>query len=199
MKNQGKFLKSLLIGLTVSVPLQSAIADSFLGNRRDLGNVRVYHDASVANLGYTAIFDDARIGWNSVSSKVVVIKSDTLVSGYDRYFVGDTATAGLLGRTIPYKKDAVGAIVTAGVDDLWDRCTISVYDNQMDSQSMTNVQRSSNSAHEIGHSLKLAHPGGGTKRVAPVPAGSQSLMNQGIQGFGPQKYDKDELIFKWGA
>jgi hypothetical protein len=199
MKIYKRIAQTVLIGSLMSCSLQTAFADSFLGNRRDGGNVLVNYDASVASSGHTAIFDSARVNWSFISSKVTVAATSTLVSGYDRYFVGNTGTVGLLGRTTWYKKDATGAIVIAGVDDLWDHCTIAVYDNTMDANNMTNAQRVSNCTHEIGHSLKLAHPGQGTKRVAAVPAGRGAVMNQGIQDFGPQQYDKDELIYKWGS
>lgn len=53
---------------------------------------------------------------------------------------------------------------------------------------MSEAERTSNATHEIGHSLKLAHPVGNVT----------SVMKQGIQSRGPSSYDKTELKNKWG-
>jgi len=120
-------------------------------------------------------------------------------STYDQYFVGTTASADLLGEQQKYKKDTSGAIVVAQNNDEWHHSTIIIYDNVMDNKSMSTQERIGNATHEIGHSLKLAHPGEGTERVRSVPSGKVAIMQQGIAGYGPQEYDEVELKEKWGT
>ncbi|RKJ50458.1 hypothetical protein D7X33_32605, partial [Butyricicoccus sp. 1XD8-22] len=63
-----------------------------------------------------------------------------------------------------------------------------IYNNVMNNFNMTNSQRVSNATHEIGHTLKLAHP---------TDDSVVSVMRQGIRSIGPTTYDYNELDRKW--
>lgn len=52
------------------------------------------------------------------------------------------------------------------------------------------MRRSSNATHEPGHRLALDHPPGGTTAA--------SVMKQGVQSIGPQTYDINDIVAKWG-
>lgn len=73
-----------------------------------------------------------------------------------------------------------------------------MYNDNIEKYKMGYSEIVSNAVHEIGHSVKLAHPGQGTLSKTPVPSGQESVMNQGIQSIGPQSYEKKELIKTWG-
>ncbi|KOY83310.1 hypothetical protein I6G82_06060 [Lysinibacillus macroides] len=175
-------------------------ADTWFMHRSNKFNsiLTAYYDSSVATYGYTSAYDDARARWGGISSDVSISKTTSTNNNPDKYYIGTTASPTLIGRMIPYTKTSTGFITEASVDDDWLYATVRMYYNNMNSFGMNYSQIVSNAVHEIGHSLKLAHPGQGTESSTPVPSGQYSVMNQGIQSIGPQSYDKNELIKKWG-
>ncbi len=181
------FIMSMFLFFNVS----TAKADTFGGGRSNSNrNIMVYLDSSVANSSYyNSIYSYARSYWSNTGtsfSGFLVASSNSPTS--DEYCVSTTATSGLLGRTYPYKR-VNGSSVTATNNEYWEWCKIFIYSNQMDAYSMTDDQRRSNAAHEIGHSLKLAH----------TTANTSSVMLQGIQSIQPTSYDIGQLRSKWNS
>lgn len=157
-------------------------ADIWSGGKYWDGVAIVQYDNSVSTYGYATNYDSAMGNWKNISSKVDLIKASH--DAADIYYVGETASSTTIGRIIPY--DSYGRV--ADLNSKWYRVTVHMYDNTMKSFNMTSAQITSNATHEIGHSLKLAHPSGTIG----------SVMNQGIQSIGPTVYDKNELKRKWG-
>ena len=60
-----------------------------------------------------------------------------------------------------YKTNSAGQVIqdSTAVDLKWPRTDVYIYSNTMDSASMTTSQKIANATHELGHTLKLAHPG----------------------------------------
>ncbi len=140
------------------------------------------------NVYYKNIFGSALSNWLAISSNINYSWGNSSnQSRDDEYYATTTSTAGLLGYTEPMKK-ILFINVDADVNENWDFCRVYIYTNQMDANNMTDAQKISNATHEIGHSLKLAHP----------TSSHTSVMNQGIQSIGPTDYDRSELISKWG-
>lgn len=196
---RGVFIGSVV---TVLLLLTSSVssADTWKNNRLNKfdSKLSAYYDSSVANFGYTGAYDDARAKWGGISSDVSVSKTTSTSNNPDKYYIGTTSSPTLLGMMIPYSKTSTGFIYEATVDEDWLYGTVRMYYDNMGKYKMGYSEIVSNAIHEIGHSLKLAHPGQGTQSTTPVPSGQESVMNQGIQSIGPQSYDKKELIKKWG-
>lgn len=185
-------------------PTQTTLTpqDAFCGNKRGGGTSAAHYDSSVANIGafgqdYTTLFDQARGQWGGISSRVALNKTSYTTNDPDKYYVGNTSITGRLGITIPY--DYVnGSLVEVGIDAYWIKANVSVYDNTFDANAFGNTERLATTIHELGHSLKLAHPGQGTCRVTPIPDGKTSVMVQGQKSYGVQQYDAAELKGVWG-
>ena len=165
----------------------TSYAESFSGGRKS-ASFKCYYDSSVANYGYRTTFDTAISRWNNTSSKVSISKTTNTSSYPDKYYIGNTSISGVLGRTIPYKKNIFGKIVEDKTNDDWTYCTVALYDNTMKENYMNSSQIHSNATHEIGHTLSQAHP----------DTSLSSVMKQGIQSIGPTSYDKSSITSKWG-
>lgn len=159
-----------------------AYADIWDGGKFMDGIAMVNFDSSVESYGYTAHYESAMENWNGITNNVHVFKAGSHEAA-DVYYAGNSSVEGRLGIMIPY--DRYGRVVD--VDRNWYRATSHIYDNNMKSYNMTKAQIISNATHEIGHTLKLAHPSSSVR----------SVMNQGIQSIGPTEYDKNELKRKW--
>ena len=138
-----KIISIFIISLCFSTISTTVSADIFSGGRTN-GIFNAYYDASVSSHGYTTYYDQARQSWNGISSKVSIGKTTSTSDYPDKYYIGDTATEGLLGRHIPYKKNWLGSIVVASNSDTWLYSTVSIYDNTMDQYNMTQSERISN-------------------------------------------------------
>lgn len=138
----------------------------------------------------------------------------------------------LFAVTRPYYKQ-FGTVLSydldKGLSERWYFCTITLYDNTIGTKAYKDspnddtvfesyVKRTL--AHEIGHSLKLAHTpvsdedathfnltttedGGGTDRINIPLSGDRSIMEGSSTSLAqslesPTAYDKQELIAKWG-
>lgn len=181
-----KLLVALISVLTLASFLStSASADYFSGSRTNNAKPYAWYDASVANYGYTSHYDAGRAYWNS-HSKVDIKRSLFYDLSYDKYYIGNTSTSGLLGRISP--KTSSGA--EAGVDSFWSYVVVTMYDNQMRAQSnYSSSYIRMNAAHEIGHSIKMAHAAKAYNSVMP-------------QGWRPIPssltiYDSGEVGKKW--
>jgi hypothetical protein len=179
------FVLSMVLLGSVSM---SVHADYWAGTKT-WGGITVYnYDSSVSTYGYSTIYDDARTNWTGISSGVAF--SNGTHTNADKYYVGITSSPTLLGQIIPYDGSGNSTSLTGS----WHHVNVSIYDNTMDNYNMSRAERVGNATHEVGHSLKLAHPGS----VNPLPSPVTSIMNQGIQSIAPTSYDKQELKATWG-
>lgn len=197
-----------------TLAIQVASGDCWYGGRRNLGIINAYYDASVinysstpSNYNYEVILDEARDAWGGISANVSITRTYTLVNNPDKYYVGESATPYVLGMFTPYRR-IFGATFSANLNDDWTYCTVSLYDNEIEDANLSYEQcRSSVGMHEIGHTLKLAHPaddtssGDGTERQdIPVPPGEIPVMHRSaITDYSPTPYDQQELTAKWGG
>ncbi|MBO9609666.1 MAG: hypothetical protein J7639_27165 [Paenibacillaceae bacterium] len=157
-------------------------ADYWSGSKTWGGTTIYQYDSSVSSYGYGPHYDAAIANWTSISSMVTFTSGSH--SNADKYYIGETSEAGLLGRIVAY--NASGDPTSDNGN--WHHVNVSGYHNNMESYSMSYAERISNLTHEVGHSLKLAHPS----------TSQTSVMNQGIQSIGPSTYDQNELKAKWG-
>lgn len=182
-----KLLIALIAVLTLGTSFlsTSASADYYSGGRTDNAKPYAWYDASVANYGYTSHYDAGRAYWNS-HSNVDIKRALTYSSSYDRYYIGNTSTSGLLGRTIP--KTSTGEDASLGA--FWGYVVVTMYDNQMKAESnYSSSYIQMNAAHEIGHSIKMAHAASSYNSVMPI-------------GWRPipsslTSYDSGEVGTKW--
>lgn len=183
------FILSLSISIISIIPSQ-ANANIFISGGRLNGYQDAYFDWSVASYGYTSYLDDGIRAWNGITPKVLIGWTNTTTNYPDKYFVGDTDTANVCGMTIPFKKVA-NDIVRAEPYENWLYSNISIYDNTIKKKNLSsNHIRYGVAAHEVGHSLALAHN----------TSTNKSIMTEVItlNDFPPTQYDKSELISKWG-
>jgi predicted Zn-dependent protease len=181
-----------LIIITLSVLLcTSMIAEGvikaayFSGGRKNNAAPSVFYHSSVSSFGYTSNYNAGIAYWNA-NSKVNITKTFTSVHGADVYYIGTTATSGLLGRIVPY--DSSGNV--ASTNSYWDYTNVTMYDNQMRAQSnYTSSRINYNAAHEIGHTIKMAH----------VPIPTNSVMVQGWYNIPASltSFDSGEINSKW--
>jgi hypothetical protein len=171
-------------------------ANTFPEDRNGLGTHTAWYHSSVADYGYTYHFDAARSYWNNNSANVYISKNSGSHKKYqDRYYVGNTEVKDLIGLAAYYQYTWFSSENVAS-SDYWDYCEIIIYENNMRSSSnySSNAVKM-NIAHEIGHTLKIAH--------APSYYGSyyyESVMNKGFFPIysSTTDYDRQELYFKWG-
>lgn len=162
--------------------------------------IAAYYDPAMSTY-YRGVFDGARANWSGISSNVTVNATSTNSNLPDRYYALDTDTPGLLGRINPFVYNSSGALVGGPeyVNSAWVTVNVFIYINQMQANGMTYSQQVSNATHEIGHSLKMAHPNDASCYYSVPQSGESSVMNQGIQNIGPQNFDKRELKRVWGV
>lgn len=183
-----RYIKLLIVLISVlalgpSFLSTIASADYFSDGRTSNAKPYAWYDASVINYGYTSHYDAGRVYWNSHSA-VDIKKSITNSSTYDKYYVGNTSTSGLLGRIPP--KNSSG--LETGVDSFWSYVVVTIYDNQMKAQSNYSASYvNMNTAHEIGHSIKMAH----------AALAYNSVMPQGAIPSSLTSYDSGEAGKKW--
>lgn len=162
-----------------------AQADYFAGGRKNNAAPYAYYHSSVSTYGYVGNYDVARSYWNA-NSKVNIKKTTSTSARPDIYYVGNTSVSGLLGQIIPYTSTGT----QAAVGGYWDYTTVFIYDNQMRAQStFTSSRVNYNAAHEVGHTLKMAH-------VTPP---YNSVMVQGWYNIPSTltSYDSGEINKKW--
>ncbi|WP_420594244.1 hypothetical protein [Deinococcus sp.] len=177
--------------------------DTWCGGKEGNGISATYYDSSVSSsqwgFNYVTTFDQARAQWGGISSRVALNKTSSTANNPDKYYVGNTAVADRLGITTPYiYKNGVLVDGSQNLDDVWAKANVSIYDNTFKQNSFTTTERLGTVTHELGHSLKLAHPGQGSCRVAPISAGATAVMVQGRKAYGVQQYDKQEIKAFWG-
>jgi hypothetical protein len=194
-----KTLTSPLIICTIilfMLHVSDSNADTFIGDRYGSGTHSAWYHSSVSDYGYSNHFDQALTYWNNNSSNVYVTRNYGTYENYqDRYYVGTTEVKDLIGLTAFYQY-RFPSYTNVSSDDYWDFCDAIIYENTMRSSSNYSTEAViMNIAHEIGHTLKLAH--------TPMYYGApyhDSVMNNGFYPIYPSMtdYDYQELTSKWG-
>ncbi len=197
----------------------SVLADSWNGTRSN-GNAcngyflarSVYEYGS----GYPEAFRAGIQAWyGSLSSTVSagMFERSSWLPRTDKFFVGETLDNTMGALTCYYTGTSSNNLTRTLDHDLnWYVCTIAMYPGNIQAAAGGDADfemrlQTKIATHEIGHSLKFAHPkkGQGTFRDdKPLGAGRRSIMEQQAEfpdGFvldGLQAYDVNELIAKWG-
>ncbi len=185
--NFGKIF--IITALILSLSTSPAYADIFGGttSRNSDGYIEIYYDSSIKENGYSSMFGNALEEWTGISSKMKGIwHISSHATNCTTAYVADTSVSGKLGQCMPYKK-VLGIGVAADYDENWSYTVLTVYDNQMEKEKMTDAQKTANIAHEMGHMQKLKH----------TSVSNTSIMKQGIQSIKVQSYDKNEIKRKW--
>lgn len=178
-------LMSLSILLFSSVIGSVVNAEYFSGGRKNNASPLAYYASSVSSYGYTSHYDAGRAYWNS-HSQVNIAKTTSTTGRPDIYYIGNSSVSGLLGQIVPYT--STGS--QASVSSYWDYTTVFMYDNQMRASSKYSASTVKyNAAHEIGHTIKMAH----------VPIPHNSVMVQGFYNIPSYltSFDSGEVTAKW--
>jgi hypothetical protein len=199
LKKQLKFgLNFLLFSAIIFfiIHTNATNATTFNGSRNGSGTHTAWYDSSISAYGYTYHFDSARSYWNYNSSNVYIGKNSGTHQKYqDRYYVGNSEVANLIGTAIFYQYTWY-SYTQVSANEYWDFCELIIYDNNMKkSSNYSSSAVKMNIAHEIGHTLKMDH--------APTYYGANyydTVMNQGFYPIysSTTNYDKQELYDKWG-
>ncbi|WP_208585747.1 zinc metalloprotease [Gracilibacillus suaedae] len=164
----------------------SASATVWGGGKNGSGYTDYWVSPSVSEYGYSSVFSAAVTRWEGVSSEVVFDKVNTAISTADRYYVG-TAAGDVTGRIYPY--DSSGNVV--GTWQYWTRVHAWLYHNNMYQANFSYTNKVATATHEIGHTLKLAHPQSNLDL--------NNIMEQGKKNYSTLSwYDKSSLRSKWG-
>ncbi|NQX47116.1 hypothetical protein HQN87_17435 [Paenibacillus tritici] len=165
----------------------------------DHGHIQAWYDSSVSSYGYTGHFDHAVSTWNGRNANVSISKTLNNSGQVDRYYVGTTAELGLFGRTNWYNDLGIN------VDPDWfsySRSVVSIYHNQLkDYQNginFTSTRIRHTTAHEVGHSLGLAHTTSSAQlSTSLMTEGNNPSVNRNINT--PSSYDISELRSLYGG
>jgi len=201
--NIKKVIATSLIALTSLTFISSAAsAETFTGTIKDGVNRPVWYSSSVGSYGYTGTFDIGRAYWN-VDTKANLWKWDQVNNSTDRYYIGtsDGGDLDTLGKTTPYKITSTGAAVLADPNETWNFSVVTLYHDAFQKKrwhgltyrAMDADEIRKTSAHEVGHSLKMAHN--------VTMTSLDTVMRQGIYDIPSTKittYDKNEFVKKWG-
>ncbi len=184
-----KFYLPVICILFFSLSLGQVVkADIYNGTKHWGGTTVVTFDSSVDSYGYRNTYNAAMNQWKNISSKVVFSVGNH--TNADRYYVGNSSDPTLWGTMFSYGT----ATSLTNMHNNWHHARVWIYHNNMEAEKFDPDERIGNATHEVGHSLKLAHPGELNQSIPPIP----SIMNQGIQKIAPTTYDKSELRRKWG-
>lgn len=191
MKMKKSYIAVIVLSfLAVSTFSQTANADHYPGGPTTGQRVAYYSD-SITNYGYNSLFNRGRASWGNISTKVQILYTPTASTTSDRYYVGTTATPGLLGLMTPFK-NVNGQVREATISETWTYAAVSAYHNQIRDFGLSDDQIVAMVAsHEIGHSLGLAHS---PTQVYTVMRGQPNVLYSNL----PTDYDKSELRRKWG-
>ncbi|MEK5439337.1 MULTISPECIES: matrixin family metalloprotease [Paenibacillus] len=163
------------------------------------GKIQAWYDSSISSYGYTSHFDHAVSTWNGRNANVSISKTLNNSGQVDRYYVGTTSEEGLYGRNIWYND--LGIPVDPDWFS-WSRSVVSVFDNQLRNfnggVNFTSARIKHTTAHEVGHSLGLAHTTASAQvSTSLMTAGDNSSVNRDINT--PSSYDISELRSLYGG
>lgn len=206
MVSRYSYVTAALAVAALSSPLAllaPAHADWFDGEILTGGLRKALYDASVAtgdsSKDYTANFDTARLRWGAaVPSKVSVTRVYNTTSKPDKYYVvQDNMGQQCYGYTKPYRSTAAGNILV-GLHEDWTFSTVAVFYDYMNDQGLTEENKQRIVMHEVGRSLKQAHPGDGVSHQVAVPSSIVPIMGTAQDTSSVlTAYDKDELTSKF--
>lgn len=180
-----------LILMSISFLLFSTVfgsvanADYFSGGRKNDAHPFAYYASSVSNYGYTSYYDAGRAYWNK-HSKVNILRTTSTSGRPDIYYISNTSVTELFGQIIPYNSSGT----QVSTSSYWDYTTVFMYDNQLRVSSKYSASTVKyNAAHEIGHTIKMAH----------VAAAYNSVMVQGLYNIPSSltSYDSSQVSAKW--
>ncbi|MFB4159794.1 hypothetical protein ACE1TF_07930 [Geomicrobium sp. JSM 1781026] len=199
-----KFLFISILAIIMAVPSVS-LADTFSNSRIDGGQVHAYFNGSVSNYGYTNIYQQSLESWNGISSVVSVTRthSSSAHPYYDRYNVSGARPSGSGGGLL---LGTINAFNISGNQTThhspWGHATVTLYHNNIINVLNTSYFQRNVAIHEIGHTLKMAHPESQSGFNYMPLNGQTSIMTQTgdrpSQATAPHNYDRSELRRKWG-
>lgn len=166
-KRKAKYLSTLSFSILALVMFGSiASADYWGGNRKGGPNPSAFYHSSVNQYGYTGAYDAGRGYWNA-NSKVNITRTPiyNAIDPPDTYYIGNSATPNLWGQIAPTNSSGNLALP----DEYWVYVEVTMYDNNMRAAGHQPANVRYNAAHEIGHTIKMAH----------VPIPTNSVMVQG--------------------
>lgn len=174
------FVAVFLFGSLVS-------ADYLSGGRKNNAKPLAFYHSSVADAGYTSHYDAGRAYWNG-NSKVNIVRTmfNSVTDRPDIYYIGNTSIPNLAGQTVGYTSSGA----QTSPDNYWDYTTVYMYDNVMRvTDPYTSEHVKFNAAHEIGHTIKMAH----------TSLGFNSVMPQGWRVIPSSitPYDSEQVNSKW--
>ncbi len=185
-----KYLKliitSFLLLLVISTTFKEETdAAYFAAGRKNNASPYVYYDSSVSSYAYASNFDAARAYWNA-NSLVNITKTSSTSTRPDVYYVSTTSKPGYYGQTYVYGTNGM----ETSTSSYWEYAEVFVFDNQVRANSSnSSAIKNYNVAHEIGHTIKMAH----------VPIPYNSVMIQGLYSIPSSitSFDSGELNAKW--
>ncbi|GBF74412.1 hypothetical protein PA598K_02755 [Paenibacillus sp. 598K] len=163
-----------------------ASADYFGGTRKDGSRPSAFYHSTVAQYGYTGAYDAGRAYWNA-KSQVNITRAviSNPIDRPDTYYIGNTSVPDFWGQIAPINSSGV----IAQPNEHWVYVDVIMYDNTMRASGHQQANVRYNAAHEIGHTIKMAH----------VNIPTNSIM---VQGWWPipasiTTYDSNQVDLKW--
>lgn len=174
-----------------------ASADSFNGGRKGNGMHYAYYSPSVYEKGYSTYFHDARTYWNQ-SPKIGIGQSNTYKKWDDRYYANFAQNTDILGQIYiaKYINNVAQYGQDAWINHYWDFTHVILYYNSIQKSSAnTRSKVSYIAAHEVGHSIKMAHT---TKSNSVLRTPYQGYLIPGGSGnITISASDKASVNAKW--
>lgn len=216
-----EFLITLLfiftLFITLSIP-QSVSANYWDGGRTNGVKGSVWYSDSVASYGYTGHFDKGRAYWNA-TPEVNLWRNPTRLRYSDAYYVSSWKEGNHAGSNSYIYGFANGYQYWYGTDMnysvgnnvYWDFALVRIYHGAMNTDGaepkLNYYERIKVAAHEIGHSIKIAHPDDKSGKEPVLDKNMFSIMNQGrLEIMKPgtpyesiTTYDKQTVTKKWGS
>jgi hypothetical protein len=198
-----KVIAASLIALaSLSIFSSSASADTLSGTVKDGVNRPIWYSPSVVSYGYTGTYDIGRAYWNA-DTKANLWRWDKVNNSTDRYYIGtsDGGNLDTTGKITPYKVSSTGVATLAETYDNWNFSVVTLYHDAFQKKrwhglvyrAMDADEIRKTAAHEVGHTLKMAHN--------TTMTSLDTVMRQGIYDIPSTKirtYDKNEFVKKWG-
>lgn len=117
-------------------------ADLYVGGP-NTGQRAAWYSNSVTSYGYNSLFNQGRASWNNISSNVKVLYTPSTSTNSDRYYVGTTPTANVLGIMLPFR-NVNGTVRQVFTTEPWQYASVSAYHNEIQSWGLSDPQIVSN-------------------------------------------------------